>query len=416
MSRLRVVLTMTLTLAALALPAAAQKKDKVPRRPKLGAGADTNDANAYYQFGVAQLDRNPGAAADALYWATHIEPGWADAFYVRRVALMLDDPDRLARYIEGDRKVIQSAEMQRIDSLELRAVALNPFIFRRFDRQLLTTYIERSVERAAGGRSNVDRGALSYEIQNFLNGAGPAIRAWMAYSDGRFPAALASYADVLKEQQRLESRDAYLTRVERGRIFVLLGSLDSALAELTAGVESARQLDKKDLVMIYDSKAVLEESIGMVHEAAGHRDPAREAYARALEEDLSYYPAHVRLAQLALRGGDTTTALNEYDLAVQLRGDDADLRYQYGYALVAAGKDSAAAEQLGKAAEIEPYWAQPHRILGLIADAHSQAPAAIQHYQRFLALAAKRDTNYQWTAQRIQIIQSAAPQATGSAP
>jgi hypothetical protein len=79
------VVTIAWALAALSLPAAlAAQHDKEPRRPKLPAGADTNSARTYYDFALGQLRSSPDKAADALYWATRLEPMWADAFYARR--------------------------------------------------------------------------------------------------------------------------------------------------------------------------------------------------------------------------------------------------------------------------------------------------------------------------------------------
>ena len=58
---------------------------------------------------------------------------------------------------------------------------------------------------------------------------------------------------------------------------------------------------------MYESKALLEHSIGLVQQRLGNKSAAKEAFGRALQEDLSYFPAHVQLAYLALDGKDTTT-------------------------------------------------------------------------------------------------------------
>src|SRR5215510_1330662 len=77
---------------------AAGAQQKEPKRPKLDAQADTNDAAAYYYFATARLRTDPQKAADALYWATRLDPAWADAYYARRIALLLSDLPRLQRY------------------------------------------------------------------------------------------------------------------------------------------------------------------------------------------------------------------------------------------------------------------------------------------------------------------------------
>jgi hypothetical protein len=71
---------LVVALMAAAHVAFAQAKNE-PKRPRLAAGADTNDARAYYDHGLAKIERDPAEAADAFYWATRINPGVADAYY-----------------------------------------------------------------------------------------------------------------------------------------------------------------------------------------------------------------------------------------------------------------------------------------------------------------------------------------------
>ena len=54
-------------------PVFAQKNKGEPSRPPLPAGADTNDARAYYDFGLSKLEREPDRAADAFYWAVRFK-------------------------------------------------------------------------------------------------------------------------------------------------------------------------------------------------------------------------------------------------------------------------------------------------------------------------------------------------------
>jgi hypothetical protein len=75
----------------------------------------------------------PAEAAAAFYWAARLQPGWADPLYGRRVALLMTDPDRLVRYMEDNRGTIRSPEIQAIDSLQLRALSLDPFLVQTFD-------------------------------------------------------------------------------------------------------------------------------------------------------------------------------------------------------------------------------------------------------------------------------------------
>ena len=97
--------------------AGAQKPRKEPPRPALIAGADTNDARAYYAHGLSKIERDPEEAGDAFYWAMRINPTFADAYYARRCALLLTDRIRFQQYMEDDRGTLRSDEIKRIDSL-----------------------------------------------------------------------------------------------------------------------------------------------------------------------------------------------------------------------------------------------------------------------------------------------------------
>src|SRR5262245_35273552 len=172
-----------LAMAVLPTVSSAQK-NKEPRRPKLPAGSDTNSAQVYYNFALEQLRSDPDKAADALYWASRLEPMWADAYYARRVALLLSNPRRLMRYWSGDRGTIQSDDIRRIDSLFYHALTLNPFVSQRLDRQIFEAVadeISKKYERAGAGTS----GEIRYLIDREMNSWPAAERAWLAYGDGR---------------------------------------------------------------------------------------------------------------------------------------------------------------------------------------------------------------------------------------
>jgi len=400
---MRRLLLLSLGLSTL-LPAAplAAQREKVPNRPRLTAAADTNSAHAYFQHGITILEQQPHQAADAFYWAARIDPTWADPLYARRIALMMSDSRRLEGYMEGNRRIINSPTVRQIDSLQFRALTLNPFLYRRLDRQLFKYYIRSSIKREEslqGGAGRTDDVLLEHLIENWLNGASPSMRAWSAYSNGRFPDALRYYASALKG-----SRNKSDIHADRARLFFMTGKTDSARVSMTQAVEQMRKKDDDALVYFYESKALYEHSIGMIHEERNEPDAAREAYSRALQEDLSYYPAHARLAALALAAGDTATAQSEMELAVQIRSDDAGLRYNYGLMLVMARKLDEAAEQARKAIETEPYYARPYNLLGRILEGQGKPQEAIAQYREYLRRASRDDAQRNWTTERIGIL------------
>lgn len=387
-------LLVALTLAATA--ASAQKDKKEPKRPKLPAGADTNSAEVYYDFGLDKLSRDPDEAADAFYWSSRLDPVGADAYYARRTALLMSDPYRLQRYIEGDRRTVQSDEVKRIDSLYLYSLTINPFLYRKLDLLLFRTYISNLVNDYAR-RNNVSASEVQYEVdREMMEGAPASMRAWRAYSEGQFDDALHYYAEAVKRE-----RDKAGNRLDRGRLFFQLNQADSALTELTQALDEMRKADKKDLVYVYESKALVEHSIGLVQQRLGNAAAAKEAFGRALQEDLSYFPAHIQLGYMALESKDTTTALSEMDLAVQIRGDDPSLRYIYGYALEMSGKHKEAEEQLRQAIALDPVFAAPYLALGHALDGQGKPNDALPQYQAFLARASQQDMRRAEAQQRI---------------
>jgi tetratricopeptide (TPR) repeat protein len=364
-------------------PVDAQQKE--PKRPRLDPQADTNDANAYYRFATERLRKEPDKAADALYWATRLDPAWADAYYARRIALLLADPQRLARYWSGDRRTIESKEIKQIDSLYLRALTINPFVSQMLDRELFDAIID-DISRRYAERTGATPLDVRYALDRQMSSWGPAFRAYMAYGEGRYDDALEYYAKAIKEDKRNGPLHA-----DRGRIFFNKSQLDSALAELTAAIEDMRKRDKKDLVYVYQSKALTEHAIAIVHQRLEKTDAAKEAFGRALQEDLSYYPAHLQLAFMALDAKDTATALTELELATQLRDDDASAQFFHGYTLAMAGKSAAAEPHIKKAMQLNPVYAAPKFVYAFLLETAGFKEEAISMYREFLAAASRND-------------------------
>ena len=61
-------LAFALAIASLAIgvSASGQKPKNEPRRPKMPAGADTNNAQLYYDYGIDKLQRDPEEAANSF--------------------------------------------------------------------------------------------------------------------------------------------------------------------------------------------------------------------------------------------------------------------------------------------------------------------------------------------------------------
>lgn len=381
----------------------AQKKPApLPKRPKAVAVTDTNDARQYLNLALEVFDRDPGVSADAFYWASRIDPTLADAFYGRRSATILRSQSLLRLYIQGGKRARESKDMRTLDSLFLRAMVQSPFLYRRLDHRMLLTFLKADMQRSAqqaGTRYN--DAELEYHLGFMLRTASPEMRAWAAYSEGSFPIALRGYADAMGSE-----REKAWYRVERARIFAMGGNADSAIAEFQAALTELRTRDNRQLVVLYDSKAMLEHSIGVLLEGRGDAGGAREAYGRALQEDLSFYPAHLRLGFLAISARDSTTAAAEFALATQVAPEEPYAHFSQGSGLGLLGLHKDAVVSLRRAIELEPYWALPHYALGNSLVALGEKEAAVQAYNDFLSRASGNAPVRAEVQQRLQALKS----------
>ena len=376
-----------LTAATTVLAGQDRHAPKPPRRPSLPSGSDTCDANAYYRYGVMSIRGDPSSAAAAFYWAERLSPTSAVSYYGERIARIIADPYLLRGYVEENRHVLESAELKRVDSLELRALALDPFFPERLDENLILAYVINEVhdQLRAQGEEVSDLDIETY-VRRWLDNADVETRAWLAFGRGNYEEAAGLWAGRVRHDRK----DAHL-RAWRSRALFLAGELDSARVELDSAIATARRADAEKLRFVYDSKALWEYQIGRIYEMQGRDSSAREAYQRALVEDLSFTPAHVRLAGIALRWRDTTTALTELQRAVETREDEYSARLSLGTLFAVRGAADSATAHLRRAAEIEPWAAQPHLVLGDARRAAGDRDGAAAEYRRFLALAAQAD-------------------------
>lgn len=385
------MLSMLATLVAGTLPA--QRGAPAVKRPRLDATADSNDARVYFDYGVAQFERDPETAAAAFYWASRINPAWGEPHYARRAALLMNDRRLLKTSMEGGKKAFNSDDLRRLDSLQFRALMFSPFLYRQLDRELFVAYIKDAVT----GGNRAEAGAdLDYAIDQYLRQAGESMRGWLSYSDGNFKGALDHYANAMNS-----ASDKAGVRLDRARIFSMQNQVDSATAEFNKALEEMRKKDKKDLVVFYNSKALAEYSIGVLLEGADNKNGAREAFGRALQEDLSYYPAHMRLGLMALGAKDTTTAMSEMALASQLAPDEPHIRYMHGFVLAASGHFAEASTELKKSVELNPDYALPYLMLAQVNEQLHKAKDAGDAYEQFLARSSRRDGQREFATEHL---------------
>ena len=373
----RLICVIVLGLAA--SPLGAQAPD-IPKRPKLDANADTNDWEAYYDYGVGRLQKLPHRAYDAFYWASRLAPWSGDPLYAQWVAFHMRDIPGFALYLNDDRKVLESPGVQRADSILRTAYLRNPFVHRTLEMALFDAL----------------PGVWRHDVLT---------RAWLAYAGQRLDQANELFARAIASNPVKRYRYRHL----RAALFVAGRQYDSALAEMTALLDHARQLDEKELVRAYESKAFYEYAIGALESARGNRNAAREAFERALTEDLAYAPAHIWLALLAEQRRDATTAITSYAQAVDLLPSDGVYRYQYAVALMKAERTREGLEQIDRAIALEPYYADSYIFKASAHEQLGQPDSARVSYRTYLARAARNAPHLARATQRLAALENAAP-------
>ena len=129
----------------------------------------------------------------------------------------------------------------------------------------------------------------------------------------------------------------------------------------------------------------------MLHDARGRPAEARRAWERALEEDLSMYPARAALGRLSLRERKAAEAVEHTSQAVEIAPGDAVMHYEHGNALMAANRRDDAIEAYRRAIHLEPHWADPYLRLGVGLENAAQLDEATAAYGTFLQRAPRRN-------------------------
>ena len=368
----RCAVLLLLTLAgSRALPAQLDPH-QVPRRPHLPAEADSNSAREYFRLGISQMAKHPQDAAAAFYWASRLDPSWPDPVYGRHVALLVAHPLRVIDgYVLRDRNTMKDPRIRAIDSVAYQALLINPWLDRRFDGTLLDTWIE-----GVTGSPTVWAGEVRQR--------NPWAAGWISYNQGKFPDAVADFTEGLKREP-----GSPWTLLARARSYVVLGRVDSAVADARSALATLRQHNEEWVTLSYVAEPFVEYGIGYLYEQMQQRDSARAAYERALLDDVAFYPAHRRLAFLRLAAADTAGAVAELQQATTINPGYAVALFEYGMLNLATGHPDSAIAIFGRARDAEPWYPAPRLALAKVYDRYGFAAEALAEYQAFVARAPK---------------------------
>ncbi|HWZ58732.1 MAG TPA: hypothetical protein VNW46_07105, partial [Gemmatimonadaceae bacterium] len=201
---------------------------------------DTNDARLYYEAGLAARSVDPAGASAAFYWASRIDPSWAQPYFARWYLLSRIAQQRTVSLRSGP---VRSAPLPdsirvRIDSLAVMAFSRDPF----FDDGMTMTDLSRQL-RAQVGLYNANRHAVISRINDnrlragqppLMDNSGDATvpHEWfIAYGNRDFASAALLLAPLIKRHP-----DALVYYVYRAKAQFFLKQYDSASATMQAAV------------------------------------------------------------------------------------------------------------------------------------------------------------------------------------
>lgn len=345
-----------------------------PARPDVPASLDANDPVTFIALGADMLRRGRAdSAAAAFYWASRLDPTLPVPYYGRSVALLLaygrPMPDFSGDAVWVPVAKIPAWRLAVIDSLRREALARDPFLPAIYDH-LLT------------GRP---------PLHSLDDVEDPAVRGYWMYDFGRL-----DLADSLLGVALARKPGRSRLRELRARTEYALGRYDSAAVQLRILLDTLSHRDSSRLTLAYPSKELIYYALGDAEAKRGDTTASRIAFEHAIDENAAFYPAHSRLAMLAVNRKDLAGAVREIALATDVAPDDPALILLHAAALLDRGDAGQAAVELLKAIDIDPYFAKPYLFLGRAHEARGDPARAAQAYEEYAAHARVTAPDRRW--------------------
>jgi tetratricopeptide (TPR) repeat protein len=360
---------------------------------------DTNDAHLYYTAGLASRFADPAGASAAFYWASRIDPSWAQPYFARWYVLRLAAQSSAVSMGTGvtTPTPLPDSILTRIDSLAVMAYSRDPFfddalamsdLSKRIHVQVSTVNIGR---RAAVSRANDARIRQGAPMLASPKDIAVPHEWYIAYGSGDFAGAASQLAASIQKHP-----DAITLYVYRARAQFFLAQYDSAVATMQAAVARIQTVESAKTLPVYFSKEAFTYAIGVAEQRHGRDSAARAAYQRTVTENLGFYMGHLHLANAALAVDDTATAITEARIAAEIRGDDPVVQFFLGYTLLHAGQNAEAVTHLDAAVRDDSAYALPYLYLAQARMTTHDTTAALGALRGFL-VRARRDDDHRET-------------------
>lgn len=374
--------------------------------------SDTLNPIVVVNYAESLLLENPRRARQLYERAVALDPTMPEALDGLRVAITIEDTRFLRGYYRGRRRALRDPRAQLVDSLNRRANRLDALLYPRHSKTLLLALIRTDAPRA----TETTVGLAMFRQP-------PLSRARWAFASGDVEAADTYFNEALQQ-----GGDTTLIRLERGLMraalvpFIESAQLvDSALADLAAVRDAiiARRAEDTDEISFYHSVPAHHHRMGLLLARRGDHAAARAAFGDALLEDLSYFPSHFALAEIAMQSNDTVTALAESALAAELAAElapaEPKVHVQRGDVLMWTGQYAEAAASFERAVALAPKFALAYYRMADAFDTAGRRTAALGAYRTFLMLAHAEHPMHGVATQRVEALERAAAQKPPSA-
>lgn len=335
------------------------------------ARSDSNDAAAQFNLALG-------------YWS---KKRYDDALAPLRRAIAID-PEFAAAYFAmalvpvADGSAFKKHEIPNIGYRFTYYTAVDS-VWKEFDRQvrhafdidpLVDTRIEATVEWFGGFQDAFERGFHDYQ-------------------EGKYEQAIAHFDDFVKDVEPHADRRAAL---ESGLWYRALAELrlthyDAAIRDLGRLVETSQSQASGDSLVHNPFRTnEYRYALAFAQQRAGHPNDAIRLYQDVLGDDIGFYTAHVRLAEIYESHQMWDQAVLERQRAVEASPDNPSLGFYLGETLANAGRWGDAEQPLQTAERANPRDSRIPYYLARVEQQLGKSAAARDEYNRFIAIAPSR--------------------------
>jgi len=338
---------------------------------EMKARQDSNDAAAQFNLALGYWSKKRyDDAAAPLRRAIAIDPEFAPAYFALALVPVADG----SAFVKHELPALgyRLTYLTAVDS-----------VWKEFDRQvrhafdidpLVDTRIEVSVEWRGGFQDEFERGFHDYE-------------------DGKYDQAIGHFDGFVKDVEPHADRRAAL---ESGLWYRALAELrlshyDAAIRDLGRLVETSQSRETSDS-LVHNSFRTNEYRyvLAFAQQRAGHPNDAIRLYQDVLGDDIGFYTAHVRLAEIYESHQMWDQAVLERQRAVEASPDNPSLDLYLGETLANAGRWNEAEQPLQTAERANPRDSRIPYFLARVERQLGKSAAARDEYNRFIAIAPSR--------------------------